>query len=398
MWRKIRKRVAVCLLLCMVISFSLSGCHVGKKHQQNVRPLNDDVSVFHAETNAAANIVQEYQDQVAGTGNSGVRIFQAIRQQVDFDSELHEVEHAEQLFAGLPMGSEVTLMRGDGVSSDQLGMIEVPNSTDLPTAENSVNEYLQEVYDTVYDADPYAATKFENVVIWKNDVYVVFCITVNYEIVIQIINNTDSGDEYVDSDGILQQGREPSVWHVYDYMMGHTMIEIRNDEIQYTYFYEGEIANINVHDYDKTDDGRYTYYHLLGTEGNIILVVINDEMIVEMNEPYDDDWIETPFGVFDWHIRRWGFAENSEDRLPSSLNVMELAETVSGEFDFPNGYEYKYYANAGLLLMYDGEYGVTFYENEDGSFTYVEGISLIHAKLPYDAIITNGNYAIVDTL
>jgi len=115
----------ISILLCAVLLLQLCGC-ASKKDKTPTEEKADK------ETESV----------------TGATVFKALKNQVDFDSELTSVEDPETLFQDLPDGSEVTLLKGPDTYSDQLGLVEVEEEEDLPQANESVNAYLQGMYDS----------------------------------------------------------------------------------------------------------------------------------------------------------------------------------------------------------------------------------------------------------
>ena len=355
---------------------------------------------------------------------SGATVFQALKNEVQFDSDLTEVEKPEDLFEDLPEGSDVTLMTGPGEFSDQLGMIQVEKEEDLDDAEQSVNNYLQDMYDSAYAEDPETAEKFENVAVWKYEVYIVFCITINYTQATQIIDDTVTGEkpqppvqpEPPENKPAEPEDTEPepTVPEVIEpeeterWLAGPTngrVILEREGNIIRAFAYDGEdkLAWEGAYECTVVTDNNYTYYCLDVSVAEVVLVVINDEIIavVDMLWSEDEESLDVPFD-FEWrqYIDAWAFKEGSDDPTPTNLNwamYYEFAEEYFAPVAAHSPFSHKYYAQSKLLYIYNEFGAVTFYVEDDGSLTYVEGISLVQQTQYPDAIQTGANYVIVDT-
>jgi len=396
----------ISILLCAVLLLQLCGC-ASKKDKTPTEEKADK------ETESV----------------TGATVFKALKNQVDFDSELTSVEDPETLFQDLPDGSEVTLLKGPDTYSDQLGLVEVEEEEDLPQANESVNAYLQGMYDSACKTNPDQAPKFENVAIWKYDVYVVFCITINYTEATQIIDDTVSGKQETpapdnagnDNQPVEQEKPLPDNTQNNDawiFLGGLLRLEIQGNQLHITNSVYGESLTINC---EKYDEGGYTYYYREGDEDMdmVAFVVINDEMIGQL-EPYrlDEDSykvlgydrydapLKTSFGAeFSSYIKLWAFRENSEGTLPSNVDKEELWDHIAGELNpevLEMGLNLYYYPQSRMAVLGFtdngvGVGGVGFYIYPDGTYTYVEGISLVHQVFYKDAISTGANYVIVDT-
>lgn len=342
------------------------------------------------------------------TNVSGPTVFRALKNQVKFDSTLNEVINSEDLFEDLPAGSEVTLYTGPETYSDQLGMVEVESESDLDDAEESVNKYLQDMYNSAYAEDPNTAEKFENVAIWKHEVYIVFCITIHYELAMQVIENTVDGEENTtpvvpDNDPpkppIQNETENRKKWDYYG-PYGHRTIEIEGNHLTFSNAdYEGDYysAYCNI-----IKDGNYTYYYV---DEETALVVINEEILGMLNTHTweDEESLKTPIDAeYDQYIESWYFKEGSEDSLPANLDmdsVDALIEEIYIDEVYNYSFVYRYYAESKLLnVSFEDHGGITFYVENDGSVTYVEGISLVHQTQYPGAIWTGANYVIVDTM
>ena len=374
---------------------------------------------------------------------TGATVFQALKTQVDFDSTLTEVPDAESLFENLPEGSDVTLHKGPEDDSDQLGMVQVPNSSDLEAAEDSVNNYLQDAYDSVYASDPEAAKKFENVAIWKYDVYIVFCITVNYTEATQIINNTvnsgnttnqtpsqDNENPAVNNGGNSAQkpdgGATGSVaegdfngrWEISGHPVVYDYFEnLRKDRNVYldiaiadgcvTVSVNGEESN-TYNTYEITQAHGYPCL-LIDVGGEIVgFVMINSDMIGMINSYMDSGRVKElviqgkkyngAFQPFENIYMREGSGSTT---MPQNLNM----DTILSQADGSKNAEWKffYYPVSNVLQIFGSsasqEFWLdgVFYVKGINSLEYIEEMTVPWAEdLPSRTIYTDHNFVITD--
>lgn len=337
----------------------------------------------------------------------GATVFRALKNQIDFDSEISEVENAEDLFVNLPDDAEVTLLQGPNQYSDQLGMVEVKDKSDLDIADESVDGYLQDQYDSVYESNPQQAVKFENVAKWKNEVYIVFCITINYTAATEIINNTVNGGNHQSSntpDEVINSADQfLGKWEICGYSAAKETdqfvgVEISSSSITLTMYGE-TITNT----YEILEVNGYSCL-LMNYEGeSLAAILINPDMLVfSFSEGVDDitlriqgkEYAGEFFPISNVLMREGSWTTN----IPNNINFAEWER----EFD-KNEMQLYYYPTSNILQVWGGNpaqeiycEGV-FYVYESGSLEYMEAISLPWAKgLPSKTIYTNHNFVITD--
>lgn len=117
------------------------------------------------------------EEEKTGSVN-GQALFQVLLEEVTYDSLLTDQgQVAAMFFSGMPEGASIKLYRGTDAYSDYLGLVTLKSEGDQSAARNSVAGYLQQLYGEAMNYHPDKAPKFEDVAIWQEGKYLVFCVT-----------------------------------------------------------------------------------------------------------------------------------------------------------------------------------------------------------------------------
>lgn len=171
-------RKMICLLLAVVCLLTMASC--GKQEKENT-----------------ANSVDPN------------ALVQVLLTDVKYDTEMKEAAHAIP-FPDMPETAKVRVWSGSGYFADRLVLVSLASQDDMSAAEASVEEYISQLKNQFMNYQPEEMDKLENPVIWKQDTYLIACITNDYDNAQSIADHAAEKTEGITVTQPTEQTEQPS--------------------------------------------------------------------------------------------------------------------------------------------------------------------------------------------